>query len=451
MNQRCVISGPVCSWLLCVTGLGYSAEFDTAKVAAIRGKMQHYVDEHAISGAVTVIGSHDGPVYIEAIGKQDVEADKPMVANSLFRIASMTKPITAMGIMILDQEKLLSVNDPVAKYIPEFRGQKLVVGREGDTVKLGDPARPITIRDLLTHTSGLPGGFPAPNNDLYFKRQLTLKEAVDISAHQPLDFEPGSKWAYCNSGIDTLGRIIEIVSGQSYESFLKTRIFIPLKMTDTTFYPTDEQLKRLAGLYDLKEGKLNPVGYVLLGPARDAKHPIPAGGLYSTGPDLAKLYQCMLNRGVLDTHRILTGHSVLEMTKVQTAELECGFTPGMGFGYGWAVIRKPQGVHSMLSPGTYGHGGAFGTQAWLDPQQDLFVVLLIQRVGLANGDASDLRRDLQLVAVDALKKPNVEKKADIKAKPDPVRQAAAIRRADRIPRAEPVKRASRVPFATRIR
>ena len=281
----------------------------------------------------------------------------------------------------------------------------MVVSREGGNVVLGDPARPITIRDLLTHTSGLPGGYPPPNNDLYFKRQLTLKEAVDLSAKLPLDFEPGSKWAYCNAGIDTLGRIIEVVSGQSYESFLGSRIFVPLGMTDTTFYPTDEQLKRLAGLADQKDGKLQAAGYVLLGPTRDSKHPIPAGGLYSTAADLTRLYQLMLHRGYLGSLRILTDHSASEMTKVQTGDLECGFTPGMGFGYGWAVIRRPQGVHLMLQPGTYGHGGAFGTQAWIDPQQDFFVILLIQRVGMPNGDASDMRRDLQAVAVDALKKP----------------------------------------------
>lgn len=486
MRRSDLVTALVCGTLGLLAGFAPAAEFESGKLAAIRDKMQKYVDQQVVSGAVTVIGSKDGVASIEAVGQQDVEGKKPMAVNSLFRIASMTKPITAIGIMILEQERKLSVDDPVEKYLPEFKGQKLVYREKiplvtpkveppkvekskteksktetsipaakataqpkvapkaeapkaatpktvapnaaapktaapkaaeskpvesKEVVKLVDPPRPITIRDLLTHTSGLPGGFPAPNGDLYFKRQLTLKEAVDISAHQPLDFLPGSKWAYCNAGIDTLGRIIEVVSGQSYESFLTSRIFAPLGMTDTTFYPSDDQLQRLASLYDQKEGKLTPVGYVLLGPTKDAKHPIPAGGLYSTAPDLAKLYQMMLNRGALGTKRILTGHSAGEMTKVQTAALECGFTPGMGFGYGWAVVRKPQGVHSMMSAGTYGHGGAFGTQAWIDPQRDVFVVLLIQRTGMPNADGSDLRRDLQLVAVDALKKPQVQSAA----------------------------------------
>lgn len=405
MNRRHLIAGLVCGLFFYCLNSGQTAEFDATKLVALRAKMQRYVDENVVPGAVTVIGTRPNFVDIQTFGKQGVGDAPAMPANALFRIASMTKPITAIGIMILDQEQKLSVNDPVAKYIPEFQGQKLVVGNEGGKVVLGDPKRPITIRDLLTHTSGLPGGFPAPHSDLYFKRNLTLKEAVELSAKQPLDFEPGSKWAYCNAGIDTLGRIIEVVSGETYEKFLATRLFLPLGMTETTFFPTDEQLKRLAGLAETKDGKLQPIDYSLIGPTRDARHPIPAGGLYSTAADLSKLYLLMLNRGTLGTLRILTDHSVSEMTKVQTGDLDCGFTPGMGFGYGWAVVRKPQGVHKMLSAGTYGHGGAFGTQAWIDPHQDMFVILLIQRVGLANADGSDLRRDLQQVAVDAIRRP----------------------------------------------
>lgn len=390
--------------LMGLVGSTRGAEFDPQKLAALRQKMQKYVDEHVVAGAVAVIGSKDGIASLEAVGQQNIAEATPMRSDALFRIASMTKPITAMAIMILQEEFNLSVNDPVEKYLPEFKGQKLVVRRDGDKVQLGDPAHPITIRELLTHTSGLPGGFPAPHGDLYFKRQLTLKEAVQLSASQPLDFAPGSKWAYCNAGIDTLGRIVEVVTGQSFETFLAKRIFEPLGMKDTTFYPTDEQLQRLAGLYQVQEGQLKYIGYSLLGPSKAARHPVPAGGLYSTAPDLAKLYQTMLLRGSLGKVRVLSESSVAEMTKLQTGDLECGFTPGMGFGFGWAVVRKPAGVHEMLSAGTYGHGGAFGTQGWIDPQQDIFVILLIQRVGLQNADASDLRRDLQTVAVSALKK-----------------------------------------------
>jgi CubicO group peptidase (beta-lactamase class C family) len=316
----------------------------------------------------------------------------------------MTKPITAIGIMILQDEGKLSVEDPVEKHLPEFRGQMLVEMREPDRVTLKKPPRPITIRDLLTHTSGMPGGFPAGYSDLYFTRTLSLAEATLMQSQRPLEFEPGSKWSYCNAGIDTLGRIIEVKSGQSYEDFLTERVFKPLGMNDTAFYPDEKLLARLAGLYSQKDGKLAFADYVLIGRTEKARHPIPAGGLFSTGGDLAKLYQAMLNGSKLNGATILSPESHKQMTTLQTGELQTGFTKGMGFGFGWAVIREPQDVHAMLSPGTYGHGGAFGTQGWIDPKQDLFVILLIQRTGLPNADGSELRRELQRLAVEAIKR-----------------------------------------------
>lgn len=390
---------------------GLSAtEFDAEKLAAIRGKMQKFVDDAGpsqVSGMVIVVGSSQGIAYHEALGQQNIQAKQPMAKDSLFRIASMTKPITAMGIMILQDEGKLSVEDPVEKYLPEFKGQLIIDSRSEDKVTLKKPDRPMTLRDLLTHTSGLPGGFPPGLSDLYFKRNYNLAEATAIQSQRPLEFPPGSKWAYCNAGIDTLGRVIEVVSGQPYEVFLTQRIFKPLGMNDTAFYPSEEQLKGLAGLYEFKDGKLNDVGFQLLGPVKGARHPIPAGGLYSTGSDLAKLYRLMLaapSSGGKSGRQIISPAAVKQMTSLQTGDIVCGFTPGMGFGFGWAVVKEPQGVHAMMSKGTYGHGGAFGTQAWLDPEKDLFVILLIQRTGLPNADASDLRRELQEGAVAAVKK-----------------------------------------------
>lgn len=399
-------------WLAAVIIIGFcsfssslSADvFDADHLKTLKGRMQAYVDQQVVAGAVAVIGNRQGIAAIEAVGLENRETARPMDVRSVFRIASMTKPITAMGIMLLQEDGKLSVEDPVENYLPEFRGQKQLIGRARDLETLKRASRPITIRDLLTHTSGLPSGFPPGLSDLYFRRHLTLKEAVLVSSQQALEFEPGSKWSYCNAGIDTLGRIIEVVSGESYESYLHRRIFLPLDMKDTTFYPSEEQLQRLAGLYDNKEGQLKYVGYSLLGPVKEARHPVPAGGLYSTGPDLAKLYTVMLNNGMANGTRIISAASVATMTRLQTGDLECGFTPGMGFGFGWAVIKQPQGVHEMMSAGTFGHGGAFGTQGWIDPQQNVFVILLIQRVGLPNADGSDIRKDLQSVAVGAIRK-----------------------------------------------
>jgi CubicO group peptidase (beta-lactamase class C family) len=174
-------------------------------------------------------------------------------------------------------------------------------------------------------------------------------------------------------------------------------------MHDTSFFPTSDQLERSAVVYDQKDGKLVAVDRPLIGNPVGAKHPIPAGGLFSTGPDLAKLYQLLLNRGQVDGMSILSAGTLATMTKLQTGDLACGFVPGMGFGYGFAHVRQPQGVTAMLSPGTFGHGGAFGTQGWIDAPQGVYVILLIQRSGLKNGDDSDLRRELQSIAISAIR------------------------------------------------
>lgn len=409
LQSSSCLRGFLAAILALVAASTSAAEFDPGKLAAIAPRMQQFVKDGLVSGVVTVVGNANGIVQLDAVGLQSLESKQPMPKDAVFRIASMTKPITAMGIMILQDEGKLSVEDAVEKHLPEFKGQLLIESREGGKITLVKPPRPITIRDLLTHTSGLPGGFPPGYSDLYFTRQHTLKEATLAQSQRPLDFEPGSKWSYCNAGIDTLGRIIEVKSGQPFEDFLNERIFKPLDMEDTTFYPNEEQLSRLAGLYGQKDGKLVFADYQLIGPTKDAKHPIPAGGLFSTGSDLANLYQAMLHNGwhgvtKMGDKRILSEAAAKQMTSLQTGDLQCGFTPGMGFGFGWAVVKEPQGVHAMLSPGTFGHGGAFGTQGWIDPEQGFFVILLIQRTGLPNADGSELRKELQRLAVEAIRK-----------------------------------------------
>src|SRR5689334_14517925 len=225
-----------------------AAQPDPAKPALIGPRPPRSADEHQIAGAVTVVGNAKGTLSLEAVGELRL-GGPAMPKDALFRIASMTKPITAVGIMILADEGKLAVDDPVEKHLPEFRGQMLVAERSGETTTLKKPARPIRLRDLLTHTSGMPGMPPAGLAELYARRDHTLAEAVMAYSQRPLDFEPGSKWSYCNVGSDTLGRVIEAVSGQSYESFLKTRLFDPLGMVDTIFYPSPEQLRRAAVTY----------------------------------------------------------------------------------------------------------------------------------------------------------------------------------------------------------
>ncbi len=386
------------------TSVVRGVELDAKKLDQIPVRMQEFVDKQQLAGAVTVVGTKDGIVRVDAVGNLDLESKTSMPKDAVFRIASMTKPITAMAVMILADQGKLSVSDPVEKHLPEFRGQMLVTSRADGVITLKKPPRPIVIRDLLTHTSGLPGGFPEGLANLYVTRHLTLTEAVLVSSQRPLDFEPGSKWSYCNAGIDTLGRIVEVASGESFENFVAKNICQPLGMADTSFYPASAQKSRIPPVYDSKEGRLLVTKNIIIGSPDHPKHPIPAGGLYSTGADLAKLYQMTLNGGQFGGKQIISSASLTEMTKLQTGDLQCGFVSGMGFGFGFAVVREPQGVTAMLSPGTFGHGGAFGTQGWIDPKQGVFVILLIQRVGLQNGDASEMRRELQSLAFGAIQR-----------------------------------------------
>jgi len=374
---------------------------DPAKLSAIRARMQEYVDQNQAGGIVTLVGRRGQVAHLEAVGFRDLEAKDPMKPDTTFRIASMTKPITAIAVQMLEEEGKLSIEDPVEKLLPEFKGQMLVKSKSAQETVLVKPPRPITVRDLLTHTSGLPGGPPAGLSDLYSKRHRTLAEATIAYSQMALQFEPGTKWAYCNAGIDTLGRIVEAVSGKSYEAFLQERLFTPLGMKDTFFYPTAERLARAAKIYKKAGNGLAPSDN-FLGDPIDGKFPLPAGGLYSTAADLARLYQMMLNRGTLDGRRYLSEASVGKMTRNHTGDLRAGFTDGIVMGLGWQIVGTPTGVTGMLSPGTYGHGGAFGTQGWLDPKKEMYFVLLVQRSGFPNGDASDLRKSLQELAVAAV-------------------------------------------------
>jgi CubicO group peptidase (beta-lactamase class C family) len=198
--------------------------------------------------------------------------------------------------------------------------------------------------------------------------------------------------------------VIEVASGQPYQKFLAERIFQPLGMKDTTFQPSDEQKQRLATLYkNAENGKgLEPAMHWINDPEETKKRgPNPSGGLFSTSADMGRFYQMVLNGGELDGQQIVSKDSVKEMTSVQTNDIKTGFTEGNGWGLGWCVVREPQGVTEMLSPGTFGHGGAFGTQGWVDPARKMIFVLMIQRMGLPNSDASDMRKEFQRLAVEA--------------------------------------------------
>lgn len=207
---------PVLSALLLLAALPLRAE---APATSLRGSLEAFVKDGSLSGAVAVLYQNDKTVAEEIVGYRDLEAKSPMRADSLFWIASMTKPVTAMAVMMLQDEGRLSIEDPVAKHLPEFKNQMLVQEKSADRVVLVKPARPVTIRDLLTHTSGLVGNSPLDGDALDV---LSLKEAVFTYALSPLQFEPGTKWSYCNPGINTLGRLVEVVSGEEYSTLLRS-------------------------------------------------------------------------------------------------------------------------------------------------------------------------------------------------------------------------------------
>ncbi|HEX3989352.1 MAG TPA: serine hydrolase domain-containing protein, partial [Verrucomicrobiae bacterium] len=214
--------------------------------AKISSALQPFVESHSLAGAVTLVANKDDILSINCVGYSDVAAQKPMKPDSMFWIASQSKPMTTTAFMMLVDEGKVSVDDPVEKYLPEFKGQMLVAERNGDHVVLKKPSHPILIREILSHTSGLPFSSRPEQPTL---DALPLREAVMTYAMSPLEFEPGTKYAYANAGINTAARIIEVVSGMPYEEFMRQRLFKPLGMKDTTFWPTESQERRIAKSY----------------------------------------------------------------------------------------------------------------------------------------------------------------------------------------------------------
>jgi CubicO group peptidase (beta-lactamase class C family) len=361
------------------------AGMDAAQLARIGPVLREFVERGQMSGAVTLVMRRGALAHLEAAGWQDVEAKKPMQKDAIFQIMSMTKPFTGAAIMMLAEEGKLRLHDPVEDHLPEFRGQMVVVGEENGVRTLRKPSRPITIRDLMTHTSGL--GPAAPGiGDIMVRMDRTLAEACLIYSQQPLLFEPGTRWMYSNTGIAVLGRIIEVRSGMSFEKFLETRIFQPLGMTDTHVFLPAEKRARLAPVYTVKDGRLVKAGPDILGgdPLKfreGAKYSGPEHSLYSTAWDLAQFYQMMLNGGQWNGKRLLSSASVAMMTQVHTGNLTAGHNPGTRFGLTWEVTKDPAGTLTGQSIGTFGHGGAFGTYGWVDPQKQLVGVYLMQLAG----------------------------------------------------------------------
>ena len=366
---------------------------------AIRAAVETFIDARDISGAVTVVAAKDKLLAVDTIGLADIAKKKPMKLDSLFWIASMTKPFTAVSILMLQDEGKLKVSDPVEKFIPEFAALK---------TPSGQPAH-ITIEQILTHTSGLGEGDTAA-----IKAAHTLRELIPIYLSSPMLYEPGDHWRYTQSGINVAARIVEVASGVSFDAFVSKHLLKPLGMKNTTFYPNKKQRSHLVTPYikDKQTGTLTAAPYANFG--NTGQPPFGNGGLFSTGPDYARFCQMLLNRGMFHGKRYLSPAAYQQLTTVHTGELKTGFLQteeygNRGMNYGWgigvAILKAAHpGVAEMLSPGTFGHGGAWGTQAWIDPERGLAYILMVQRPGV-NGDASKLRQAFQEAASDAFPQP----------------------------------------------
>jgi len=362
---------------------------NTPSQPSIKQAMDGFVAKNEVAGVVTMVVTPNKTLHLEATGFSDLASQSPMKTDSIHWIASMSKPVTAACVMMLVDEGKVALLDPIAKHLPEMAGLKTSTGERAT----------VTIEQLLNHTSGmreLPGGeaYTSP----------TLAVAAEKYAKLPLQFEPGSKWQYSQTSINTAARIVEVVSGKSFDVFVNERVCKPLGMRDTTFYLSDAQMPRLAKSYSkgtdgmLKE---SPIG-LLSGKKPTDRDRMPAanGGLFSTINDYATFCQMLLNDGEWNGQQILSEKSVVRLRTPTTGDLKTGFTPGNAWGVGCCVVREPQGVSQALSAGSFGHGGAYGTQAWIDPVRKRAYLIMVQRANFPNADDSELRKQFQQLAAE---------------------------------------------------
>jgi CubicO group peptidase (beta-lactamase class C family) len=347
---------------------------DSERLARIPVQLKSFVKQGAMAGAVILIARRGEVVSLEAVGHQDLESKKPMRADTIFDIRSVTKPVTAIGIMVLMEEGKLTLNDPIEKYLPEFSATRKAQG---------SPNR-ITILHLLTHTAGMPLNRPTEIEDITIKRDRTLADVVAILSKQEPEFEPGTQFRYYSGGFAVLGRIIEVVSGKPFEQFIKERIFDPLGMKDSFFFVPAEKQDRVASAYRLQDGRLNRWEEIEAY-ARNAKYPAPEFGMYSTAPDLASLCQMMLNGGSFKGKRILSRMSVETMTLNHTLNIKSAITKSPAYqGLGWGLSGDPMDAFPLTSTGSFGHNGAFGAIIWIDPKKELIRIFLEHRFGFNN-------------------------------------------------------------------
>lgn len=367
------------------------AGFSPERLRRLETVFQGYVDDARMAGSVVMLARRGQTVYQKAFGMQDREAGKPMRTDTIFRIASQTKALVSLGAMILQEEGRLLISDPVGKYIPEFMNTTVAEVRPDGGYKIVKAQRPITICDLLTHTSGAGYGY-GPAAELWARagiqgwyfadREEPIADTVRRMAALPFEAQPGTRWVYGYS-TDILGVVLERAGGQSLDTFLQSRIFEPLGMKDTHFYLPKEKAGRLAVVYTpRKQGGLEPAplagtmdaqGAYVEGPRKSFSG---GAGLVSTAGDYMRFLQMMQNGGVLDGKRIVSRKTVELMTVDHLITHE--FQPGNGFGLGFAVTKDVGAKGVPGSVGEYGWGGAYHSTYWVDPKEQLIVVYLTQ-------------------------------------------------------------------------
>jgi CubicO group peptidase (beta-lactamase class C family) len=329
--------------------------------------LKPFVDKHELAGAVALVADKNKVLSVEAVGFADIAAGKVMRQDNIFWIASQTKPMTAVAVMMLVDEGKISLDDPIEKYLPEFRGQMVVAEKDNEHIVLRKPKHPITVRETLNHTSGLPfkSAIEEPTLD-----GLSLSSAVRSYAMTPLLSEPGTVYRYSNAGINTAARLIEVVAKVRYEDFMQQKLFDPLGMKDTTFWPNEAQSLRVAKSYRPDASKTNlaefPISQ-LIHPLSDRVHrfPMPAGGLFSTAIDTSLFCRMLLNNGELDGKRYLSENAIRELSKRQTPP----------------TIKESYGLGFSVSQDSYGHGGAQATNMEIRSGKGLVLVWMVQHSG----------------------------------------------------------------------
>lgn len=370
-----------------------SVGFSSERLKTLDATLNGLVDGGKLPGVLTLLARHGKIIAVNAHGVKDVASGAPITQDTLFRMYSQTKPVTGVAMMILFEEGRWKLDDPVTKYIPEFAGLKVFKGVDADGKPILEPiARSATMRELMTHTAGFAYGLMADNyvdkayQESALFRQSTLGDAMGVLTTLPMASQPGTEWKY-SVAVDIQGYIVEKLSGQSLPDFMRSRIFAPLGMTDTDFWVPEAKRGRMASLYmvDPKARAIVPAeGFMVLPIDRLPTAANGGGGLVSTLRDYARFAQMLLNGGELDGVRILAPATVRLMASNHLTDLQLEKKPlgdGIGFGLDVAVVMDPAKAGTLAGKGTYSWGGAAGTWFWIDPENDVVFLGMIQVLG----------------------------------------------------------------------